>query len=170
MDRPVNFLFVGLVHPHKGCASLLKAFEHIPVKDGSLTLVGRLEVPARTFRRYSDRVNYVGSVPRSEVVKYFVDADCFIFPSLFEGSALVLHEAAAAGLGIIQSAYSGDGVRGGRNGEILDEVDSARLVSAVRSIIADPERLTAWQEASWAMREERSWKRYREHIRDLIST
>jgi len=168
--RPVNFLFVGVIYPRKGIAPLLEAFEHIPAKEATLTLVGRLEIPERTFERFARRVNHVSSVSRQDVVKYFVDADCFVFPSLFEGSAIVLHEAIAAGLGIIQSKYSGDGVRDGRNGEILDEVSANRLEAALRSVIDNPDRLASWQKASWEMRAERTWRRYREHVRKLVET
>jgi len=167
-DRPMRFLFVGSVHPRKGVAPLLQAFEQIPAKDAILTLVGRLEIPERTFQRFAHHVAHVGSLPRSEVVKYFSNADCFIFPSLFEGSAIVLYEAAAAALGIVQSANAGDGVREGLNGEIVENVDVPQLVAVIRSIINDRERLAEWQEASWRMRGERSWRLYRARIRKLI--
>ena len=165
--RPVRFLFVGLVHPRKGIAALLEAFARIPPEEASLTLVGNLEIPEQTFRRYAGRIRRVGSVPRQEVVNYFIEADCFVFPSLFEGGGIVLYEAAAAGLGIIQSMQCGDGVRDGRNGVILKEVTIPMLVDALSSVIRDRARLADWQEASWQMRGERSWRRYREQARSL---
>jgi glycosyltransferase involved in cell wall biosynthesis len=167
--RPVRFLFVGLVHPRKGIATLLEAFQHIPPERASLTLVGSLEIPDATFRRYAGRVRHVGSVPRREVVNFFQEADCFVFPSLFEGGGIVLYEAAAAGLGIIQSGQCGDGVRDGRNGMILKEVTIPMLVDALGSVIDDRERLMAWQEASWQMRSQRSWQHHREQVRSLAS-
>lgn len=166
--RPINFLFVGMIYPRKGVAALLQAFERIPASKATLTLVGRLAIPEATFARFAPRVRQIGSVSRREVVKYFIEADCFIFPSLFEGGGIVLYEAAAAGLGIIQSRYCGDGVRDGRNGQILADVSVAEVEAALHAVIGAPERLSEWQEASWEMRTERTWQRYRQQIRALV--
>jgi len=167
-NRPVRFLFVGAINPRKGVATLLPAFERLPEDRATLTLVGNLEIPRTTFERYRSRVNHVGSVSRSEVVKYFLNADCFVFPSLFEGSAIVLYEAIAAGLGIIQSIYAGEGARRGQNGEVLADVTVDRLHAALEAVIARPDRLTGWQEESWRMRGQCTWRTYREHVVALI--
>ncbi|HLJ20539.1 MAG TPA: glycosyltransferase family 4 protein, partial [Stellaceae bacterium] len=166
--RPTNFLFVGAVNPRKGVATLLPAFARLPADRATLTLVGKLEIPRETFERYKGRVNHVGSVSRRDVVKYFLDADCFVFPSLFEGSALVLYEAIAAGLGIIQSIHAGAGARAGLNGEVLEDVTVDRLHAALEAVIAHPEQLTSWQDFSWQMRWQHTWRTYREHVAGLI--
>ena len=165
--RPIRFLFVGAVGPRKGVAALLEAFADIPRSEASLTLVGKLEIPGKTFSRFAGRVLHVSSVPRPEVVKHFLSADCLIFPSLFEGSAVVLCEAVAAGLGIIQSRASGQGVADQRNGEILQTVSAAELRHAVERVIANRSQVHAWQKASWEMRGERTWGCYRQRIRAL---
>jgi glycosyltransferase involved in cell wall biosynthesis len=167
-DAPIEFLFVGLICPRKGVAALLQAFETIPRNEARLTLIGRLEIPEQTFRRFRDKVTHIDSVPRAEVVKHFLKADCFVFPSLFEGGGIVLYEAGGAGLGIIQSAYCGDGVRNDRNGEILTDVSPDRLRAAVASVIDNPQRLAAWQQASWDMRADRTWQHHREQVRALV--
>jgi glycosyltransferase involved in cell wall biosynthesis len=168
--QPVRFLFVGLVHPRKGIAPLLQAFEQISMDTAKLTLVGQLAIPPATFQRYKQRTEHLGSLPRPEVVKHFLAADCFIFPSLFEGSAIVLHEATAAGLGIVQSASAGNGVADGKNGIVLPEVTPEAIKMAVSSILKDPEQLARWQEAAWQMRPEHTWQRYRDRVRKIAST
>jgi len=167
--RPINFLFVGGIRPRKGIAPLLQAFTQIPAEAATLTLVGGLEIPIETFERFAYRVRHVGSVSRQDVVQYFAQADCFIFPSLFEGGGIVLYEAAASALGIVQSPFCGDGVRDGRNG-MTCKVNSTSILNAVESICADPMRLSEWQAASWEMRTERTWGVYREHVRELVSS
>ncbi len=168
--RPLEFLFVGQIHPRKGIAHLLKAFAAIPPDAARLTLVGGLAAPAAALAPYRSRVRYIQSLPRNEVVKHFLAADCFILPSLFEGSAIVLPEASAAGLGIIQSRAAGDGVRSGANGDVLEHVSPETIDAAVGRIIAAPERLAMWQDASWAGREERTWRRYHDRIARLALT
>ena len=46
-------------------------------------------------------VTLVGQVPREKVGAYLQSADVFVFPSLTDTQALVLHEAAHAGLPIV---------------------------------------------------------------------
>jgi glycosyltransferase involved in cell wall biosynthesis len=99
------------------------------------------------------------------VVKHFLAADCFVFPSLFEGGGIVLYEACAGALGIIQSAFCGDGVRGGRNGTILTDVSPGHVRAAIAFVVDNPERLASWQQASWDMRLDCTWRRYREQAR-----
>lgn len=166
--RAVNFLFVGTVAPGKGIPYLLEAFARVPASDATLTLVGQLAIPAATLRRFAGRVRHIGQLPRTEVIEHFRAADCFIFPSLFEGGGIVLYEAAAAGLGIVQTRFCGDGVRGGANGVSLEQVTVENVLGAIRTILDDREMLARWQQASWHMRGERSWSVYRRAIRELI--
>jgi len=163
-NRALNCLFVGEVGPRKGLAYLLKAFMNIPPDKAHLTLVGSLTIPPVTFNKYADRVCHVPQVPRSEVARFFAEADCFVFPSLFEGSAIVLYEACGAGLGIIQTDRCGDGVRSGVNGLVLKEISVPALTEAVEMIINHPALLERWQTASWRSRGERTWANYRQNV------
>jgi glycosyltransferase involved in cell wall biosynthesis len=167
--RPIEFLFVGSVTPRKGVATLMEAFADIPPQLARLTIIGHLEIPEKTFRRFRGHIAHIESIPRKDVVEHFTAADCFVFPSLFEGGGIVLYEAVAAGLGIVQSSNCGDGVRYGRNGLVLKEISPGCLRQAVLDLVANPGQLLEWQDASWRMREERTWKRYRHAIRDLIA-
>jgi glycosyltransferase involved in cell wall biosynthesis len=165
--RPVEFLFVGQIHARKGIAHLLRAFDQVPSSAASLTLVGGLAVPTAALEPYRSRVRHVDSLPRSEVVAHFLAADCFIFPSLFEGSAIVLNEAIGTGLGIIQSRAAGDGVRDGANGDIIDEITADHILRAVSRILDARQRLSTWQEASWEQRVSRTWSGYRGRVAAL---
>jgi glycosyltransferase involved in cell wall biosynthesis len=166
-NRPVQCLFAGEIGPRKGVAYLLQAFEKVPADKVQLTLLGRLAIPATTFKRYEDRVRYVPQVPRSEIARFFTEADCFVFPSLFEGSAIVLYEACGAGLGIIQTDRCGDGVRSAENGCVLKEISIQALTGAIESVATDPGLCERWQSASWAMRKERTWADYRQRVVNL---
>jgi glycosyltransferase involved in cell wall biosynthesis len=163
-NRAIQCLFVGEVGPRKGIAYLLQAFLNIPADKAQLTLVGRMAIPAATFGRYVDRVRHVSQVPRAEIARFFTEADCFVFPSLFEGSAIVLYEACGAGLGIIQTDRCGDGVRLGQNGHVLKEITVSELTKAVEQIITNISLCERWQAASWANRRERSWADYRRKV------
>jgi len=167
-NRPIRCLFVGEIGPRKGIAYLLQAFENITAHKAQLTLVGRLAIPPATFKKYGDRVHHVPQLPRSEMSRFFTDSECFVFPSLFEGSAIVLNEACGAGLGIIQTDRSGDGVRSAENGCVLSEISIQALTLAIERVANDPQLCERWQTASWAIREERTWANYRQRIAHLV--
>ena len=166
-NRPAQFLFAGEVGPRKGIAYLLQAFANVPSEKAQLTLVGRMAIPPATFGKYASRVRHVPQVPRSEVVRFFAEADCFVFPSLFEGSAIVLYEACGAGLGIVQTDRCGDGVRLEQNGHILERITVPALVEAVEKVAGDDALRRDWQKASWDIRKERTWANYRERVAKL---
>ena len=166
-ERPVQFLFAGEVGPRKGIAYLLQAFANLSSDKAQLTLVGRMAIPPATFKKYAGCVRHVPQVPRSEIARFFAEANCFVFPSLFEGSAIVLYEACGAGLGIIQTDRCGDGVRLGKNGCIIERITVPALTEVVKKAISDTALRQRWQEASWAIRKERTWTGYRRAVANL---
>lgn len=165
---PLEFLFVGQLSPRKGTAYLLKAFEQLPKSAASITMVGAIGIPLSTYERYASRFQHIGSTPRCEMVEHYRRAGCFVFPSLFEGSALVLYEACGAGLGIIQSSSSGCGATAGVNGAILDPVTVPRLLEQLTTLVENPSLLDEWQEASLKIRTHYPWSCYRARVRELI--
>lgn len=166
--RPVEFLFVGSLEPRKGAAYLLKAFDKIDPRKAHLTIVGPIQVPKEIIAKYGTHITFVGQVTRAEIATHMASADCFVFPSLFEGGGIVLYEAAACGLALIQTTRCGDGVRHGDNGILLDEISVETLTDAVIQA-CDPETLNKWRENSWRSRTERSWAQYRESVRRLAA-
>jgi glycosyltransferase involved in cell wall biosynthesis len=168
---PVRFLFVGAVGPRKGVHLLLQAFRRIPPHLATLRLVGPLAMPERLLREVPENVEYSPPLPHERIVEEYAKAHCFVFPTLIDGGGIVLYEAAACGLGIIQSPMCGDGVRSGpqgSNGLVLRENGVDALHEALENVVANPAVLRDWSAASWAMRQERSWSVYRRRIIGLL--
>ncbi len=165
---PLEFLFAGLASPRKGIAYLLKAFNEISPQAARLTLVGRLAIPAAVFAKYAGGVSHVPQVSRSEITGYFARAQCFIFPSRVEGSALVLREVVGAGLGAVHTRAAGEGAVHGRNGVILEEASVGGLVDAIERILAERDCLARWQKESRALHDRCTWSVYRQGARDTL--
>lgn len=168
-DAPIEFLFVGRLAPHKGVAYLLEAFAQIPATAAALTLVGPMAIPERTFAKYRDRVRHIPQVSRQEVAALMSRADCFLYPSLFEGGPFVLREIYGAGLGAVQTRSAGEGVRDRRNGIILERHSVSEIVDSVERILADRDCLARWQSESWAARHECGWTWYRHGVREFLT-
>lgn len=167
-ERPLKFIFVGTVEARKGAHLVIEAFRRIPPSVAEVTLVGRMVLPERAVRDLPVNIRHVPHVPRSAVGQYLASADCFIFPSFFEGSALVLYEALGAGLGIIQTKSAGFGVVDGVNGIMLAEATVETIHGALRRVIADPSLITRWSRESIRLSQDYRWSDYRVRCRKLV--
>lgn len=167
---PVRLVFVGTVSLRKGFHHLVEVFSRMSPDVAILTMIGPSSIPDETLRKRLGKIHYHRAVPNNELQKLLTSSHCFVFPSLHEGGGIVLYEAAACGLGIVQSSNCGDGVRSGplgSNGIVLQDNTVEELRAAIDGIVARPGILRDWSAASWAMREERTWSAYRRRIMEL---
>ena len=99
-------LCVSTLHPHKNIEMLLRAYatfrnRHPEVK---LVLAGMRGFHTETIENLvgslelREHVRLTGWIPRDELFDLYANANCFVFPSLFEGFGIPLIEAMAAGI------------------------------------------------------------------------
>ncbi len=103
-----RLIYIGRIAPEKGIPLLLRAFSWVreEIPDAELMIVGDWKASktlSQRLKRAQRRggVTLVGQVPRDELQPYYASADIFVFPSLTDTQALVLHEAAHAGCPIV---------------------------------------------------------------------
>ena len=118
-----TFLFAGGITQRKGIKYLLEAWRLIKRPGWRLQLLGALPADTGPLRPYLDEVEWLGRFPHAEVPARMASADVFVFPSLFEGSAVVTYEAMACGLPCIVTAEAGSVARHGRDGLIVPARD-----------------------------------------------
>ena len=106
-DGPL-VLYAGRIAPEKGIPLLAEAFDlvHAQRPDARLCVVGDWERYSRIKKvlsegRAAGRIILPGEQKREALGAYYAMADVFAFPSLTDTQALVLHEAALAGLPIV---------------------------------------------------------------------
>ena len=167
-DEPVRFLFIGQINPRKGVHHLLEAFARIPAAAASLTLVGELRVPRRTFARYADRVSYLPTVPRAEIPAIMAAHHVLVFPSYFEGSALSLIEALASGMAVIQTRAAGNGATA-QTGMMLEQPATETLYAALMAAIEDRPRIDQWRAHAQAAAARYAFSTYRANIAALLA-
>ncbi|WP_370588946.1 glycosyltransferase family 4 protein [Tychonema sp. LEGE 06208] len=136
----VNVLFLGFACVRKGVHLLLKAWELAGIK-GTLTIFGAMEPAiAQTCSHWLKRPDVVQFDYAVDYSFAYRKADFFAFPSLEEGSALVIYEAMGHGLPILTSPMGGGGVvRDGIDGIILDPYDTDAWVEGLRKLSNSPD-------------------------------
>ena len=165
--RPVRFLFLGLAIPRKGIHHVLEAIERLPAGEASLTVVGNIGIPPAVWARYRDRVTHVPTVPRAAVPQIMAEHDVLLFPSYFEGAGIVLYEALASGMALIQSDRAALAVTPD-TGVLLERPDTELLLEAMRRPIADRALLDHWRGQAQAEAAKYRFSGYRERIADLL--
>lgn len=150
--RPLRALFVGTASVAKGVADLLQAFELLPGQPIQLHLVGDRDLVLPD--RFADHpaIHWRGRVTRGAVMAEYRAADVLVFPSHSDGFGMAQVEAQAWGLPIIASRHCGQIVIDGETGLLLKEVSPRAIADALSKIVAHPQLLAQFAEASAATR------------------
>lgn len=150
-EYPKRLLYIGRFSPEKGLVCLLRAWEMILDRKGwRMTLVGSGPEKER-LSGYPD-VEILDFMEQKDLLKVMEDSGVFILPSVFEQWALVLHEAACAGLPILASNRCGaiaSFVEEGKNGYLFVPAD----ICSIRHSI---EKFIACKESDWLLMGENS--------------
>ncbi|RUL88225.1 glycosyltransferase family 1 protein [Tautonia sociabilis] len=168
--RSCTFLFAGGICQRKGISYLLRAWREIRRPGWRLQLLG---APPRDLRPLSgllDGVELLGRVPHAEVPSRMASADVFVFPSLFEGSAVVTYEALACGLPSIVTPSSGSVARHGIDGLLVPPGDADALAAAMERLGSDPDFRASCSSSARSLAELFDWPRYHLAVRDAVAS
>jgi glycosyltransferase involved in cell wall biosynthesis len=163
-----TFLFAGGITQRKGISYLLEAWRTVRRPGWRLQLLGGLPVDPAPLEPYRDEVEWLGRVGHAEMAAHLAAADVFVFPSLFEGSAVVTYEALACGLPLVATAAAGSVARDGIEGLIVPSADSAALARAMEALGTDPERRQAMARAARERALLFDWPRYHAAIAGAV--
>ena len=103
----INFLFAGQCSLRKGVPLLMEAWRAADLKRASLLLVGPWQLAEAKKKQLPPRCRWIGPVSSQRLRSFYHDADVFVFPTNFEGRALVIGEALASGLPMLTTYASG---------------------------------------------------------------
>ncbi len=143
-------LYAGSEMPRKNFQLLLEAFYRIKkrnqnLKDLKLVKVG---TPDDTASRtatiakikewgLTDEVIFTGRIPDNELAQFYSKAECFVFPSLYEGFGLPPLEAMACGCPVITSNTTSLPEVVGDAGVLIDPTSVDQLVEALENVLSD---------------------------------
>ncbi len=109
----VRLLCVSQLLARKGIGELLRAFAEVSRDNGEvlLTIVGdgpeRLRLEALASQLGIASVRFAGLKTPDEILDYYAEADCLVFPTLEDVWGLVVNEALWANVPVICSKYAG---------------------------------------------------------------
>jgi glycosyltransferase involved in cell wall biosynthesis len=168
--RECSFLFAGGVCQRKGIKYLLEAWHQVRRPGWRLQLLGALPRDPGPLQRYLHEVDVLGRVAHAELPARMAAADIFVFPSLFEGSAVVTYEALACGLPSIVTPNAGSVVRHGLEGFVVPAGDSEMLAARMDLLGNDPELRAAMASAARQRAETFDWPRYHASLVQAVTS
>jgi alpha-maltose-1-phosphate synthase len=159
-----TFLFAGGISLRKGIKYLLEAWRRIHRPGWRLQLLGPLPVNLDPLKPYLDLIEPLGRVSQSEMPARMASADVFVFPSLFEGSAVVTYEALATGLPCVVTPSAGSVVRDGVEGFIVPPGQVDDLAHRMEQLGNNPGLRASMAGAARDRALSFDWPRYHERL------
>jgi glycosyltransferase involved in cell wall biosynthesis len=148
--------YFGHIEKHKGIAHIVEAAKRLKhrVPAPTLLFVGAgsrlLEAKEQCAAADIDAV-FVGFQQPEALPKYYAICDVFWLLSDIDCFGVVAVEAAAAGLPLLVSEFagaSGDAVRNGSNGWVVDPSDASRIAGLVDALFEDDRQRAAFADES----------------------
>jgi alpha-maltose-1-phosphate synthase len=158
-DKPLRVLYVGSLSQRKGISYLFEAIEKAG-KAVTLTIVGGKVGQSELLDKNCQKHRWISSLPHPEILAEMRRHDIFVFPSLFEGLALVQGEAISQGLPVITTPNSGgtDILRDGIDGFIVPIRDPDAITSRLLELYRDRALLKQMSDSARERAAELDWK------------
>jgi len=158
---PGRILFVGTVGLRKGNHYLAEATRLLKGRglNCDVRVVGPYDAGVISRPEFQGPT-YIGQVPRDAIRAEFAKADVFAFPTVAEGSAIVLMEALACGVPVVTTPNSGSQVRDSREGFIVPIRDAGALADRLEQLISDRSLRGRFSQQCRQRAEEFSWRRF----------
>ena len=130
-------LSVGSIEPRKNTMLALKALHHLP-DDISLVLVGRHTAYTDKLIQYArangleHRLHILHGVPDTDLPALYAGAECFVYPSVYEGFGIPIIEAISCGLPVVACTGSCLEEAGGSDSIYVAPNDAIGMANAIR--------------------------------------
>ncbi len=145
--REPFILTVGDLQPRKNHIRLVNAFarliaanpgirHHLVIAGKSTWFSGKIAEAIR-HSGVADRIHQTGFVSDEYLLQLYNAADCFAFPSLYEGFGLPLLEAMACGRAVVCSDRSSIPEVAGDAGLLFDPEDEGAIAHAMETVLVD---------------------------------
>jgi len=156
------FLFVGLLKEEKGIQVLIEAWKRLAAPEAELWLVGSGEPHVVDAASRVPGVHVRGKLSSQELRQTYQSASVFVFPTYYDGFAMVLLEAMASGLPVLATPHCAapELVHGGEAGAIFPADDPDALRAAMAAVCANRAAWAGKGAAAKEIAKSYSWENY----------
>jgi glycosyltransferase involved in cell wall biosynthesis len=137
-------LYVGKIQARKNITRLLRSFEYLKEKrkiEHKLVLVGNGMWESSDLAKAEDRVHddviMAGYVNFTDLPFLYNGADCFVYPSLFEGFGIPPLESMACGVPTVISNTTSLPEIGGDASVYVDPLDVSSIAGGIEQLLDD---------------------------------
>jgi glycosyltransferase involved in cell wall biosynthesis len=134
-DVPLRILFAGRLSIEKGVEHLLAAMAL--VESATLTLAGGGPLESQLRAHASERIRFLGAIPRRELGALYREHDVACLPSLSDTFPLSAIEALACGVPVIATTIIREIVQPEMNGLQVPPADARALADAIARVAND---------------------------------
>lgn len=159
-------LYVGVWMTHKNLERLLEAFAIVLQTEPQLRLVmtGKPKPGYNNLLVYaqrlgiSDRVIFLGYVPEALLPALYAEAQCLVFPSLYEGFGLPALEAAASGTPVVTSNVTSLPEVMGKAACYVNPESTASIAAGINKVLSNHQYRSHLIAAGTSRSQEFSWR------------
>ena len=162
LTRPY-ILFVGTLEPRKNIEFLVEVFEHLSAFDGDLVVAGmkgwKCEPILERMQQspVAKRIRYLDYVPEEHLSGLMAGAECFVFPSRYEGFGFPPLEAMTCGTPVVSSGGGSLKEVLGEAAIVIDSFDREEWVSKLESVLNDEATRNAMRTAGYTHVQQFDW-------------
>lgn len=166
----LRVLFIGDDGLRKGIGYLDQAIRKMPISKITVRVVGNLGFNSSGLSHLAQRMELVGRVPRTEVVKQFEWADVLVLPSVSDTFGLVVLEALKAGLPVVatQNTCAPEIIREGVDGFVVPIRESDILRERLEQLMSNPDLLAEMSHNALERVTEFSLAKYSERLGGIV--
>jgi glycosyltransferase involved in cell wall biosynthesis len=166
----LKFLFVGQCSLRKGTPLLLEAWQAAGMKNARLRLVGQWQLSQRKLKDLPAEVEWCGPVSSDRLRDIYAQADVFLLPTHFEGRALVVGEAMAAGLPVVTTRASGtEDLIDDSCGRLVPSGSMEALTECLKWFDRNRSQLLTMSRAARMRAKLSTWDQYRRCVSDAVA-
>jgi glycosyltransferase involved in cell wall biosynthesis len=170
-DQPMRFIYAGAIRGRKGMPLLIEAWRQLRPRGAELWIVGAASSATQHLIPDLPGLRVLGAMPREQLATTLRECDVFVFPSFFEGLALVVLEALASGLPVIATTTSGaaDVITAGQDGFLIDPGNVAALVELMNACLEQPAMVREMAQKARVTAERFTWSAYGDRWMQILA-